>query len=134
MLFDKKGQDNGIVFIQCFAGMSFWSWMTMLPLNLGIQVDEFLISVIPLKTRIVLFLERPPWVRFGYQLLSAILTRAMKKRVFMVPDKNPQQSVEKVVNAECIPVDFDGLNGMLVQDQLDIFSRIASSDRPDASK
>jgi hypothetical protein len=133
MLFDKKGQDNGIVFIQCFAGMSFWSWMTMLPLNLGIQVDEFVISVIPLKTRIVLFLDRPPWVRFGYQLLSAILTRAMKKRVFMVPDKNPQQSVETVVNADCIPVGFDGLNGTLELDPFDILSRIPSSDTSGAS-
>jgi hypothetical protein len=121
------------VFIQCFAGMSFWSWMTMLPLNLGIQVDEFVISVIPLKTRIVLFLDRPPWVRFGYQLLSAILTRAMKKRVFMVPDKNPQQSVETVVNADCIPVGFDGLNGTLELDPFDILSRISSSDTSGAS-
>jgi hypothetical protein len=140
MLFDEGGQENGIVFVQCFARMTFWSWMTMLPLNLGIQVDEFVISVIPLKTRIVLFLERPPWVRFGYRLLSAILTRAMKRRVFMVPDKNPQQSVEKVVNSECIPMNFDGLNGTLVLDPLfDILSRIpssssSSSDKPAPSK
>lgn len=106
----------------------------MLPLNLGIQVDEFVISVIPLKTRIVLFLDRPPWVRFGYKLLSAILTRAMKRRVFMVPNKDPQQSVETVVNAECIPVGFDGLNGMLEVGPFDILSTIPSSDTPGATK
>jgi hypothetical protein len=111
--------------------MKFWSWMTMLPLELGIRIDEFMISVIPLKTKIVLFLERPPWVKFGYSLLSVFMTRAMKQRVFMVPQKDPQQAVEKVVCVECIPVGFDGLNGTLALDPFDLSSRIQSSDMPD---
>lgn len=133
MLFDKNGQHNGVVFVQSFATISFWSFMTMLPLELGIRVDEFMISVIPLKTKIVLFLERPPWVKFGYSLVNAFLTRAMKKRVLMVPSKNPQQWVEDVVGVDCIPIEFDGLNGRLV-DPFDISSRIQSSDLPVASK
>jgi CRAL/TRIO domain len=106
----------------------------MLPLELGIRVDEFMISVIPLKTKIVLFLERPPWVKFGYSLVNAFLTRAMKKRVLMVPSTNTEEWVENVVGAECIPTEFDGLNGTLALDPFDISSRIQSSNMPDASK
>jgi CRAL/TRIO domain len=134
MLFDKNGQNNGVVFVQSFARISLWSFMTMLPLELGIRVDEFMISVIPLKTKIVLFLERPPWVKFGYSLVNAFLTRAMKKRVLMVPSTNTEEWVENVVGAECIPTEFDGLNGTLALDPFEISSRIQSSNMPDASK
>jgi hypothetical protein len=112
MLFDEKAQENGMVFINSLANIHFWTFMTMLPLDLGMKLDEFVISVIPLKTKFVLLLERPPWAKFAYQLLKPFLKMDMRRRVVVIEDTIPPSFVAEVLGGKhCIPNGFDGLEG-----------------------
>jgi CRAL/TRIO domain len=86
MMFDKNAQTKGIVLCHSLANVGFWTFMTMLPLELGISIDEFVVSVIPLKTKFVLLLQRPPWAKFAYQLLKPFIVRNMRRRVVVIED------------------------------------------------
>lgn len=126
MLFDRNAQENGVVFINDLGRAAFGKFMTMLPFELGMKLDEFMISVIPLKTKLVVFMNRPPWAKFGYSLLSVFMTRSMKRRVLMVPEERVKEEVWSAVGPEYIPVGFGGLNGTLAKDPYDINERIFS--------
>ena len=84
MLFDNNAQTHGMVFINALNQMGIWSFMTMLPFELGMALDEFIISVIPLKTKYVVLLERPPWAKFAYQLLKPFMKSEMRSRVGVI--------------------------------------------------
>ena len=127
LLFDRNGQENGIVFVNDLGRASFGKFMTMLPFELGIKLDEFMISVIPLKTKLVVFMNRPPWAKFGYSLLSVFMTRQMKKRVVMVPEKRVREVVMDAVGADCIPEGFGHLNGTFADDIFGLQRRIDSN-------
>lgn len=111
MIFDKGAQQNGIVFVNSLGDIGFWHFMTTLPLELGIKTDEFVICVVPLNTKLVLFLKRPAWVNFSYRLLKVFLKKEMKRRVVMVNPKKQQKIVEHAVGKNCIPDGFNGLVG-----------------------
>jgi len=94
MLFDKQAQDNGIVFVNNLNHVSFFSLMTMLELKVGIKLDEFMICVVPLNTKLVLFLNPPQWADFGFGILSVFLTKEMKNRVWLAHgDKQNQKQI-----------------------------------------
>ena len=111
LMFDERAQKNGVVFVHSFADISFWTFMTMLPLELGIKTDEFLICAIPLNTKLVMFLNRPAWANLGYGLLRVFLTSQMRRRVVMMRRKRQQEVVEDAVGTESIPIGFDGIEG-----------------------
>ena len=112
MLFDEKAQENGMIFVNSLANIHFWPFMTMLPLDLGMKLDEFVISVIPLKTKFVLLLERPKWAKISYGLLKPFLKMDMRRRVVVVEDGVPSSFVAEVLGGKhCIPLGFDGLEG-----------------------
>jgi len=113
MLFSPQAQENGMVFCNSLGNISFWSFMTMLPLELGLKLDEFVISVIPLKTKFVLLMQRPPWAKFGFQLVKPFLKREMQRRVVVIEDGlHPPSFVEDVVGGKApIPDGFGDLEG-----------------------
>ena len=51
-----------MVFANNLADVGMWSYMTMLPVDLGMTLQEFIISAIPLQTKLVLISSRPSWV------------------------------------------------------------------------
>lgn len=111
MIFDEGAQTNGVVFVNSLSDLGFWQFMTILPLELGIKTDEFMICVVPLNTKLVVFLERPTWVNFAYSLLKVFLKKKMRSRVVMVPLRNQQKIVEHAVGKSCIPDGFNDLEG-----------------------
>jgi hypothetical protein len=86
VMYNTNAQENGMVFMNSLAHMAIWEFMTMLPLELGIQTDEFMICVIPLKTKMLAFFNRPAWAKFAFGLLRVFLNRHMRNRVLMVHD------------------------------------------------
>uniref|UniRef100_A0A7S0AVP7 CRAL-TRIO domain-containing protein n=1 Tax=Minutocellus polymorphus TaxID=265543 RepID=A0A7S0AVP7_9STRA len=110
---DENAQRNGIMFLDSMDSVSFYQYMTMLPYQLGITIDKFMIGVTPLKTKLVVFLKRPLWFDVGFGLLSVFLPTRMKKRVSQ-PDAE-QASIEDIVGSN-IPVGFDNYNGTLAFD------------------
>ena len=113
MLFHPNAQQYGMVFINSLNQIGFWSFMTMLPVDLGMQLDEFMISVIPLKTKFVVLLERPPWARFAYQLLKPFLQSEMRRRVVVIEEGHypPSYLFEVVGGTNVIPDGMKNYSG-----------------------
>ena len=113
VMFNKDAQQNGIVFMNNLAHLSFWNFMTMLPLEVGIKTDEFMICVVCLKTKLVTFANRPAWATFAYRILSVFLKKDMKRRVFNVKDNTQEESIKEVLGGgeEYIPAGYFGFKG-----------------------
>lgn len=115
IMFDEKAQDNGVVFFESMAYVGFWQYMTMLPLNVGLMLDKYMVGVIPARTKLVVFLKRPLWTEVMYGILRLFLPKRMKRRVDM-PSHTGDKASEETVGLNCIPVGFDDLNGTIEVD------------------
>lgn len=117
LFLDEKAQTKGLVVVDDMAEIGFWDYMTMLPIQVGISVDRFLISVTPLKAKNVVLMHRPKWAEIGYSLLSWFLTKKMKNRVTMVEKGQENDMMKKVVGGEkFVPRDFSGVEGLISKD------------------
>jgi len=117
LFLDEKAQTKGLVVVDDMAEIGFWDYMTMLPIQVGISVDRFLISVTPLKAKNVVLMHRPKWAEIGYSLLSWFLTKKMKNRVTMVEKGQENYMMTKVVGgAEFVPRDFSDVEGLINED------------------
>jgi len=117
LFLDEKAQTKGLIVVDDMADIGFWDYMTMLPIQVGISVDRFLISVTPLKAKNVVLMHRPKWAEIGYSLLSWFLTKKMKNRVTMVEKGQENDMMKKVVGgATFIPIDFSDVEGLISKD------------------
>ena len=117
LFLDVGAQTKGLLVIDDMASISFYEYMTMLPIQVGISVDRFLISVTPLKAKNVVLMHLPKWAEIGYGLLSWFLTAAMKSRVTMVTKGEEIETLQKVVGgSEYIPTEFGTFGGELKPD------------------
>mmetsp|Transcript_11315 Transcript_11315/g.16623 ORF Transcript_11315/g.16623 Transcript_11315/m.16623 type:complete len:459 (+) Transcript_11315:140-1516(+) len=114
LLFQTEAQTNGIVFVSSLNQIGFWPFMTMLPVDTGMQLNEFVISVIPVKTNFVLLLERPAWAKFAFQLLKPFLGGNMQRRVIVIEEGlySPDFVYEVLGHGpKSIPLGVKGYNG-----------------------
>lgn len=112
MLLHPDAQQNGLVIVNSLNQIGLWSFMTMLPVELGMQLDEFVISVIPIKTKFVVLMERPPWAKFAYQLLKPFLQSNMRRRVVVIEEgQYPASYLYEVVGKEAIPEGVQNYEG-----------------------
>lgn len=115
IMFEEKAQENGVVFFESMSYVGFWQYMTMLPMSVGLNVDKYMVGVIPVRTKLVVFLKRPLWVDIMYGILQLFLPKRMKRRVDM-SSNGDQKAVKETVGMDCIPVGFDDLNGTIEVD------------------
>lgn len=97
IMFNPQAQNNGIVFFSGMGHMDFWTFMTMLPVDVGLKLDSFTISVIPAKTKFLVLYDRPGWAKFLFQLIKPFLRRAMQRRVIVIEDGLYDRDVVKDV-------------------------------------
>jgi len=121
IMFDDGAQRNGIVFFDSLANIGFMKYMTMLPLNVGLTVDQFMICVIPLKTKLLVFMNMPFWFSAAYGLLKVFLPQRMKSRVEM--SETDEKFIEEMVGMGQIPLGFDGFEGSIKVDLIAEFQR-----------
>lgn len=114
IMFDEQAQDSGILFVDNMAQVSFFQYMTMLPVQLGMAVDKFMIGVIPLKTKLVVFMDRPLWFDAAFGLIRFILPKNMKDRVAL--PEGDQRSMEEIVGISKFPEGFGNFQGSLAED------------------
>jgi len=117
LFLDEGAQTKGLVVVDDMAEIGFWNYMTMLPIQVGISVDRFLISVTPLKAKNVVLMHLPKWAEIGYGLLSWFLNAKMKSRVTMVSKGEETETLEMIVGgSNFIPADFGTFEGELKTD------------------
>ena len=117
LFLDDKAQTKGFIVVDDMAEIGFWSYMTMLPMQVGISLDRFLISVCPLKAKNDVMMHRPKWMEIAYGLLSWFMTAKMKSRVTMVSTGEEIKTLTKLVGGvEFIPQDYDHFHGESVSD------------------
>mmetsp|Transcript_20993 Transcript_20993/g.39870 ORF Transcript_20993/g.39870 Transcript_20993/m.39870 type:complete len:402 (+) Transcript_20993:174-1379(+) len=98
MMFDERAQDHGLVFVSNnLSRVGFFSFMTMLPLQVGIKLDEFMICVVPLSTKLVSFMNTPSWAHFAFRILKTFLNKDMKSRVWFIDPKSQHDSLESAL-------------------------------------
>lgn len=115
IMFEENAQENGVVFFESMSYVGFWQYMTMLPMSVGLMLDKYMVGVIPVRTKLVVFLKRPLWVDIMYGILQLFLPKRMKRRVDM-PRNEDQKAAEETVGIHCIPIGFDDLNGTIEVD------------------
>mmetsp|Transcript_28767 Transcript_28767/g.52498 ORF Transcript_28767/g.52498 Transcript_28767/m.52498 type:complete len:410 (+) Transcript_28767:77-1306(+) len=117
LFLDEGAQTRGLVVVDDMAEIGFYDYMTMLPIQVGISVDRFLISVTPLKAKNVVLMHLPKWAEVGYGLLSWFLTAKMKSRVTIVTKGEEVETLDKVVGGSgFIPTAFGSVKGELKTD------------------
>ena len=117
LFLDEGAQTKGLVVVDDLSEISFWEYMTMLPIQVGISVDRFLISVTPLKAKNVVLMHLPRWAEIGYGLLSWFLNAKMKSRVTIVSKGDEMETLNNVAGgAEFIPAGFGPVGGELEED------------------
>lgn len=117
LFLDEGAQTKGLVVVDDMAEVGFYEYMTMLPIQVGISVDRFLISVTPLKAKNVVLMHMPKWAEIGYGLLSWFLTKKMKSPVTMVVKGEEIETLIRVVGGSgFIPADFGTFEGGLKTD------------------
>lgn len=118
MLLHPNAQDQGLVLINSLNQIGFWPFMTMLPVDLGMKLNEFVISVIPIKTKFVVLMERPPWAKFAYQMLKPFMKGSMRRRVIVIEEGlYPTDYMYKVVGTNAIP---NGIGNYAGKDRVEI--------------
>ena len=125
LFLDQGAQQMGLVVVDDMSDIGFYDYMTMLPLQVGISVDRFLVSVTPLKAKNVVLMHLPRWAEIGWNLLSWFLTKKMKSRVTVVSSGDDDiDTLLKVVGGfEYIPVDFGNYKGELISDMVAEYRR-----------
>mmetsp|Transcript_22057 Transcript_22057/g.46534 ORF Transcript_22057/g.46534 Transcript_22057/m.46534 type:complete len:403 (+) Transcript_22057:63-1271(+) len=117
LFLDEGAQTKGLIVVDDMSAIGFYDYMTMLPIQVGISVDRFLISVTPLKAKNVVLMHLPKWAEIGYGLLSWFLTKKMKSRVTIVAKGQERETLDKVAGGiEFIPADFGTVEGGLKTD------------------
>ncbi|KAG7365161.1 CRAL/TRIO domain containing protein [Nitzschia inconspicua] len=97
IMFNPQAQNNGIVFFSGMGHIDFWTFMTMLPVDVGLKLDSFTISVIPAKTKFLVLYDRPSWAKILFQLVKPFLRRAMQRRVIVIEEGLYERDVVKDV-------------------------------------
>jgi len=125
LFLDQGAQTKGLVVVDDMSDIGFYDYMTMLPLQVGISVDRFLVSVTPLKAKNVVLMHLPRWAEIGWNLLSWFLTKKMKSRVTVVSsgDDDIDTLLKVVGGPEYIPVDFGNYKGELISDMVAEYRR-----------
>lgn len=112
MMLHPNAQERGLVLINSLNQIGFWPFMTMLPVDLGMALDEFVISVIPIKTKFVVLMERPPWAKFAYQMLKPFMKSNMRRRVVVIEESlYPTDYIFQVVGTNAIPKGIENYPG-----------------------
>jgi len=112
MLLHPNAQDQGLVLVNSLNQVGFGKFMTMLPVDLGMELDEFVISVIPIKTKFVVLMERPPWAKFAYQMLKPFMKSNMRRRVNVIEEGlYPTDYIFQVVGVNAIPKGIENYPG-----------------------
>ena len=59
LFLDHGAQTKGLIVVDDMSDIGFYDYMTMLPLQVGISIDRFLVSVTPLKAKNVVLMHLP---------------------------------------------------------------------------
>lgn len=113
IMYDKNGQENGLVFVENIANVGMVKCFTMVPMKLGAKIDRLTIGVLPIKMHVLYMLETPTWVNIFMKLMGAFMSKKMKKRLVSLKDWD---KVEVLLGKDCIPKGFGKLTGSLEVD------------------
>jgi hypothetical protein len=97
IMFHPQAQNQGIVFFSGMGHVDLWTFMTMLPVDVGLKLDSFTISVIPAKTKFLVLYDRPGWAKFLFQLIKPFLRRSMQRRVIVIEEGLYERDIVKDV-------------------------------------
>jgi len=122
VILDPKAQENGIIIVQSLGEKGMIESFTMVPMDLGTQMDRLTIGVLPIRTKMVYTYNHLRWVSILLTFFKPFMSAKMRQRIVVIPRKeDPAAVIGKEVGANCIPVGLVDLKGNLKKDLLEEF-------------
>lgn len=117
MVMDPSCQENGMILVESLAKKGMWESMTMVPMDLGAQLDRLTIGSLPLKMKKLYMFYGARWIHFFLALIKPFMSQKMRSRMIIIPDADdPIKLITEEFGKECIPKDFANLNGLAKKD------------------
>lgn len=111
-ILDPQAQKKGTMFIEGLAKLGMWESMTMIPMDLGTQLDRLTIGSLPLKMKSFYMFHASRWIHIFMGLMKPFLSQKMRNRLIVIPDaEDPEKTLFDLFGQECFPVDWAGLKG-----------------------
>lgn len=121
MMFDHRGQDNGLLLVEALDNLGFWKSITLVPMELGAKMDRFTIGVLPIKMKGIYMFGCARWVHLMVGLMKPFMSKKMRSRMIIVTEKmapEPQKYCDDNFGQGSIPDGFMSLNGGSKKDAL----------------
>jgi hypothetical protein len=117
IMLDKQAQENGIVIVQDMGKKGLIESMTVVPMDLGTQMDRLTIGVLPIKMKACYILDYRRWLSILMGLMRPFMSKKMRSRIILITKKqDPQAVLDEEFGRVNIPVGFGGLEGTMEDD------------------
>lgn len=117
IVLDPVAQEHGCYLMQALGNTGFLKTMTMVPMELGTQLDRLTIGVLPIRMKCIYMWNHLRWLSFLMGIMKPFMSKKMRQRMVLISkDENPQKVMDEVVGRDCIPVGFGGLEGTVEKD------------------
>merc|ERR1712070_1369053 len=105
-------QQHGMVIVENIGSLSFWSLMTLFPMELSTKLDRLTIGVLPVKMKLIMITDPPRWMKMMMTIFGVFMSSKMKKRVLTLAKKpDCWAQVRERYGPECIPPSFGECGG-----------------------
>jgi hypothetical protein len=111
IMYDTGAQQHGMVIVENLGSASFWSMMTMFPMELSTKLDRLTIGVLPVKMKLIMMTDPPRWMKMMMTIFGVFMSAKMKSRMVMFKKPDCWAAVREKFGAEAIPPSFGECNG-----------------------
>mmetsp|Transcript_18901 Transcript_18901/g.27978 ORF Transcript_18901/g.27978 Transcript_18901/m.27978 type:complete len:347 (+) Transcript_18901:51-1091(+) len=120
VMFDPKAQKNGIIFVESLGKKGMYETFTMVPMDLGTQMDRLTIGVLPLRCKAIYTFNHLRWMSILVTVFKPFMSAKMRQRVIVIPrSEDPGPVIEKEVGGKAaIPAEFADLKGGKVKEDI----------------
>lgn len=120
VMFDAKAQENGIIFIESLGKKGMIETFTVVPMDLGTQMDRLTIGVLPLRAKKIYTYNHLRWMSVLVTLFKPFMSAKMRQRVIIIPrGDDPAPVIEKEVGGKAaIPAGFADMKGGKVKEDI----------------
>lgn len=117
IMLDKQAQKNGILVVEGMGNKGLIATMTMVPMELGTQLDRLTIGILPIKMKAFYIFNHKRWLSVLMGMMKPFMSKKMRQRMIVINQKqDPQKILDEELGRDCIPIGFAGLEGKLEDD------------------
>ena len=118
VMYDANAMEHGMSFCECVGPVSFWSAMTLIPMNLSAKLDRLTIGTLPVKMKCIMILDPPKWMAVMMSIMGAFMSAKMKRRMMQLKKPDCWAGPAAQWGAGCVPRGFAECGGANTADPI----------------